>query len=73
MRTRRSPRNQERLWRELGGEREKPPQIDHLRVLERALELCMNKRTRKQIERDIANEKHRRAVRAALALTEAKP
>lgn len=32
MRTRRSPRNQERLWRELGGKVEKPKPIVAIRT-----------------------------------------
>jgi len=32
MRTRRSPRNQEQLWRELGGKVEKPPSVTTIRT-----------------------------------------
>lgn len=67
MRTRRSPRNQEILWRLLGGEKKVilPPTIDEQIVAtEAALKTCWNKRTRGQLERDLARLKVRRAQKS---------
>lgn len=63
MRTRRSPRNQEILWRALGA----PPQAKHdattVESLERQLAACMNARTRRMIERELVKARMRESRR----------
>lgn len=67
MRTRRSPRNQERLWRELGAPPAPKPATDPIAALERILARPgINARTRRQLERDLERARHRAAVRRAL-------
>ena len=62
MRTRRSPRNQERLWRELGGKKPAPAKRDEVADLESILARGeMNKRTRGQLERALQRAKFKRA------------
>ncbi len=61
MRTRRSPRNQEILWRELGGKRPELPPVDEVAALERILAGDgLRIKTRRQLERDLARAKVRR-------------
>lgn len=68
MRTRRSPRNQELLWKYLGSPKPAPVKIDRIAADERALSLpFINKRTRRMFERDLAAAKQKAAVTAALA------
>lgn len=61
MRTRRSPRNQERLWKALGG----PAPIKHdsssIESLERQLANCIGARTRRMIERELQRARMIRA------------
>lgn len=63
MRTRTSPRNQEILWRALGG----PAPVKHdatsVESIERQISACTNARTRRQLERDLQSAKIRRAAR----------
>ena len=67
MRTRRSPRNQEILWRALSGEQSaESARSDTVESIERQLAACTNARTRRQLERDLARAKQRAAVRRAL-------
>lgn len=64
MRTRRSPRNQERLWRELGGDVPAPAPRDPIASIEESLKLTtLNPRTRRQLERELQREKIKRARR----------
>lgn len=80
MRTRRSPRNQERLWRALGQETAQPkpvlvtvPEVDTITAMERRLrELIFDRRVRRDLERALARAKEVRAVRAVLAAEVAK-
>lgn len=68
MRTRRSPRNQELLWKYLGAPKQAPIKIDRVAAAERALALpFINKRTRRMFERDLARAKQKAAVTRALA------
>ena len=57
MRTRRSWRNQERLWRALGGQPEAAPKTNPIESLQTAISspFC-NKRTRSMLERDLKRE-----------------
>ena len=67
MRTRRSPRNQERLWRALGGPpAPKPaPAEDPVEVLRARLALSfLSPRTRRMLERDLEREIQKAKVRA---------
>lgn len=68
MRTRRSPRNQEILWKALGGPKTEPVKVDPIAAAERALaDPFLSPRTRRMFERDILRAKQRAAVTAALA------
>lgn len=65
MRTRRSPRNQERLWRALGGEAPaKPAARDRVAVVEEMLlREDLGPKLRRQLERELQREKIKRARR----------
>ena len=66
MRTRRSPRNQERLWRELGGHPRGTITVDEVESLERSLaQPFLSQRTQRQLIRDLTAAKRRRAFAAA--------
>ena len=67
MRTRRSPRNQEILFRALfrPTEESRPP-VDRVAVLERMIADPRHARIRRQLERDLLRERYRRASSAAL-------
>lgn len=64
MRTRRSWRNQNRLFRELFAppERPKPTLDERIACLEQAIAQCANRRTRGQLERDLLSLKRKRAL-----------
>ena len=63
MRTRRSPRNQEILWRALGGEAPKPVKVDEVAMLTRFLaDPFISPRARRKAERDIDVAKKRAAL-----------
>ena len=65
MRTRRSPRNQEILWRALGGPKPAPVVVDEVAAAERALaQPFLSPRTRRMIERDLIRAKQRAVARA---------
>lgn len=67
MKTRRSPRNQEILWRELGGKQPKVPKIDPIVAIEHALtQPFLSPRTRRMLERDLARAKQRAAIAKAI-------
>ena len=67
MKTRRSWRNQNRLWKYLGGPAPPPIAHDAITAAEAALKIpTLNRRTRRMFERDLARAKHRAAVRLAL-------
>ncbi len=60
MRTRRSPRNQERLWRELAGRPRGTVTVDEVEAIERSLaKPFLSQRTQRQLVRDIAAAKRR--------------
>ena len=65
MRTRRSPRNQERLWRELGGKVEKPKPAEPLTVEEIEKMWWISRRARNIMIRS-AQKAKRDALRKAL-------
>ena len=68
MRTRTSPRNQEILWRALGGPTAQPVKVDPVAAAERALaQPFLSPRTRRMFERDLVRAKHKAAVARALA------
>jgi len=73
MRTRTSPRNQDILWRELGGPKPKPAKRDEVEIIEAILAdgdsgaRFITKRTRGQLERSLQRAKIRRATKAARA------
>lgn len=66
MRTRRSVRNQNILWRELGGATAREVR-DELDVLRACLAKASRPRDRRHFERAIEREEQRRRVAAALA------
>jgi hypothetical protein len=65
MRTRRSPRNQEILWRELGGKVEKPKPAEPKAVEEIEAMWWISKRSRNMMIRD-AQKRKRDALRKAI-------
>lgn len=68
MRTRRSPRNQEILWRSLGELPAAAIKVDPVAAAERALQQpFLSPRTRRMLERDLIHAKQRAAVARALA------
>ena len=68
MRTRRSPRNQEILWRSLGGHRPVRPKADDVAVIEAILgDINLAKRHRAAFERDLQRAKIRRAKKGRFA------
>jgi len=67
MKTRRSPRNQEILWRALGGQRPTAQEIDPIASIERSMsQPFLSPKTRRMLERDLASAKHRAAIDRAL-------
>lgn len=70
MRTRRSPRNQDRLFKALFKPPDEPkPQADEVERLQELLNTpgrILNRRTRGQLERDLKSALHKRAVKRAL-------
>jgi hypothetical protein len=61
MRTRRSPRNQERLWQELGGKAEKPKPIAVIRTDEEIDAMFwLSKTSRNLLKRDAAKQRQLR-------------
>lgn len=66
MRTRRSPRNQDRLWRALGGQPPRPVvtvTLDPVLIIESILaKPGLSARTRQGFERDLKRAKHRAAI-----------
>lgn len=72
MKTRRSPRNQEILFRALFAPAPvSKPETNPLASLERQLANCFGARTRKMIEREIVSLKQRIAFRKALSHSDA--
>lgn len=69
MRTRRSPKNQETLWRALGGTSEPKPERDPVEVAEAVLAMAReagrSARTIRQCERAVEQAKRRRALAKA--------
>ncbi len=66
MRTRTSPRNQERLWRELGGRPRGNVTVDEVEALERSLgQPFLSQRTQRQLMRALAAGKRRVAFARA--------
>ena len=65
MRTRRSWRNQDRLFRELFAQPPPPrPTLDQqITGLETAIAQCGNRRTRNQLQRDLMSLKRKRSLR----------
>jgi hypothetical protein len=63
MRTRRSPRNQERLWRELGGKAEKPQPIISVRSDEEVDAMFwLSKTSRNLLKRDAAKQRQKEPI-----------
>jgi hypothetical protein len=64
MRTRRSWRNQNILFRELFAPPQppKPPLTRQIEIIELAIARCRNQRTRRQLERDLKSMKRKRAM-----------
>ena len=70
MRTRRSPRNQDRLWRELGGHPRGTVTVDEVESLERSLaQPFLSQRTQRQLVRDLASAKRQVAFTKARKAT----
>ena len=64
MRTRRSPRNQERLYRALAGQTTRPASTPAVEVLTHLLARTdMRPRVRRQLQQDLERERNRLAAR----------